>query len=121
MARVTVEDCVEKIPNRFELVLCAAQRVKEIMSGAPLTIPQDNDKRPVTALREIADGTVNKETLTESLVKEHQNYIKLDDIEEEVLQSLASEQDWLSQATSAAMGEEILEDGLTIEDLEKAE
>lgn len=121
MARITVEDCVKKIPNRFELVLCAAQRVKEILSGSPLTVPEDNDKRPVTALREIAAGTINKSDLTESLVKDHQNYIELDDSEEDVLQSLAAEQDWISKATGAIMDQEIEDDGLTIQDLENAD
>ena len=62
MARVTVEDCVVKIPNRFELVLLAAQRAREITSGAPLTLDRDDDKNPVVALREIADETVQLDT-----------------------------------------------------------
>ena len=71
MARVTVEDCVDKIPNRFDLVLLAAQRAREISGGAELTIERDRDKNPVVALREIADQTIKptelKETLTQSL------------------------------------------------------
>ena len=63
MARVTVEDCVDKIPNRFELVLLAARRARNIHSGAPLTLERDNDKNPVVALREIADETIELEVL----------------------------------------------------------
>ena len=63
MARVTVEDCVDKVPNRYELLMVAAQRAKDIASGAPLTVERDNDKNPVVALREIAAGHVSKDIL----------------------------------------------------------
>ena len=69
MARVTVEDCILNVPNRFELVLISAQRAKQIGSGNPLTIDRDNDKDPVVALREIADKTVSLEGLEEDLVQ----------------------------------------------------
>jgi DNA-directed RNA polymerase omega subunit len=69
MARVTVEDCILNIPNRFELVLIAAQRAKQIGSGNPLTIDRDNDKDPVVSLREIADKTVSLEQLEEDLIQ----------------------------------------------------
>ena len=69
MARVTVEDCIEKIPNRFDLVLAAAQRARDITTGNPLTIDRDNDKNPVVALREIADETIDPEKLRDDLVK----------------------------------------------------
>ncbi|MDE3059797.1 MAG: DNA-directed RNA polymerase subunit omega [Pseudomonadota bacterium] len=69
MARVTVEDCIIQVPNRFELVLLAAQRAKQITSGNPLTIERDNDKDSVVALREIADQTVSLEGLSETLVQ----------------------------------------------------
>lgn len=68
MARVTVEDCVEKVPNRFDLVLMAAQRAKNIAAGAALTVDRDNDKNAVVALREIAEGTINPDSLAENLV-----------------------------------------------------
>ena len=68
MARVTVEDCIEVIPNRFELVVAAAQRAKQISSGAPLTVDRDNDKDSVVALREIAEGSVHAEKLMEEIV-----------------------------------------------------
>jgi DNA-directed RNA polymerase subunit omega len=66
MARVTVEDCVDKVPNRFELVLLAAHRARELSSGSPLTIDRDNDKNPVVALREIAEETLTATQLRES-------------------------------------------------------
>ena len=69
MARVTVEDCIEKIPNRFDLVLAAAQRARDVSSGNPLTIDRDNDKNPVVALREIADETVDPDFLRDEIVK----------------------------------------------------
>ena len=85
MARVTVEDCVQKVPNRFELVLLAAQRAREISSGAPLTIDRDNDKDPVVALREIADGTITPEELRESRIRSMQRYVERDEPEEDEL------------------------------------
>jgi len=68
MARVTVEDCIEKVPNRFELVLLAAYRARQISQGAPLTVDRDNDKNSVVALREIAESTVNPDDLEEQLI-----------------------------------------------------
>jgi DNA-directed RNA polymerase subunit omega len=80
MARVTVEDCVDKIPNRFDLVLLAAQRARQISGGAELTIDRDRDKNPVVALREIADETVKPRLLEESLVGSLQR-VQIDDEE----------------------------------------
>ena len=74
MARVTVEDCIEKIPNRFDLVLAAAQRARDISSGNPLTIDRDNDKNPVVALREIADETVDPDFLRDEIIKGLQKF-----------------------------------------------
>jgi DNA-directed RNA polymerase subunit omega len=82
MARVTVEDCVVKVPNRFELVLLAAQRAREITSGAPLTLDRDDDKNPVVALREIADETVGLIQLKDSVVRGLQKHVEIDDPEE---------------------------------------
>src|SRR6516162_5548227 len=82
MARVTVEDCVIKVPNRFELVLLAAQRAREITSGAPLSIDRDDDKNPVVALREIADETVGLEHLRTSVVRGMQKHVEIDEPEE---------------------------------------
>ena len=81
MARVTVEDCVDKIPNRFDLVLLAAQRARQISGGAELTIDRDRDKNPVVALREIAEQTVKPEQLRESLVSNLQR-VQIDDEDE---------------------------------------
>ena len=82
MARVTVEDCVLKVPNRFELVLVAAQRAREITAGAPLTLDRDDDKNPVVALREIADETVGLEHLRGSVVRGMQKHVEIDEPEE---------------------------------------
>src|SRR5215469_9108481 len=82
MARVTVEDCVVKVPNRFELVLLAAQRAREITSGAPLSIDRDDDKNPVVALREIADETVGLDHLKTSVVRGMQKHVEIDEPEE---------------------------------------
>jgi DNA-directed RNA polymerase subunit omega len=79
MARVTVEDCVDKIPNRFDLVLAAAQRARQISSGAELTIDRDRDKNPVVALREIAEVTVRPDDLQEAIVAGMQRVIVADD------------------------------------------
>ncbi len=72
MARVTVEDCIEQVPNRFELILLAAQRSRMIREGSPLTVDRDNDKDPVVSLREIADKTVDLKVVKESLVADLQ-------------------------------------------------
>jgi DNA-directed RNA polymerase subunit omega len=82
MARVTVEDCVIKVPNRFELVLLAAQRAREITSGVPLSIDRDDDKNPVVALREIADETISLPHLKEAVVRGMQKHIETDEPEE---------------------------------------
>src|SRR6266571_168033 len=82
MARVTVEDCVVKVPNRFELVLLAAQRAREVTSGAPLTLDRDDDKNPVIALREIADETIQLTHLKDSLIRGMQKHIEMDEPEE---------------------------------------
>src|ERR1700747_3643888 len=82
MARVTVEDCVVKVPNRFELVLLAAQRAREITSGAPLSIDRDDDKNPVVALGEIAAETVALDHLKSSVVRGMQKHVEIDEPEE---------------------------------------
>ena len=83
MARVTVEDCVDKVPNRFELVMLAAHRAREISSGAPITVDRDNDKNPVVALREIADETQRADDLRERLIESNQSQIEVDEPEED--------------------------------------
>ena len=83
MARVTVEDCVLRVPNRFDLVMVAAQRSRDISAGAPLTLERDNDKNPVIALREIADDTVSIDELGEALIEGMQKHIEIEEPEEE--------------------------------------
>jgi DNA-directed RNA polymerase subunit omega len=81
MARVTVEDCVDKVENRFELVLLAGHRARMISNGSPLTVDRDNDKNPVVALREVADETVSPEVLTEELIHSLQKFVEVDEPE----------------------------------------
>lgn len=82
MARVTVEDCIERVENRFELVLMAAHRARLIANGQEITVERDNDKNPVVALREIGDGNISPEDLTEDLIHSMQNYVEVDEPEE---------------------------------------
>ena len=93
MARVTVEDCIDKIPNRYELLMVAAQRAKDLSAGAPLTAARDNDKNSVIALREIADETVSIEELQKSLVMGLQKYVEVEEPEEEELEIMAAEKE----------------------------
>jgi DNA-directed RNA polymerase subunit omega len=83
MARVTVEDCIDKVENRFDLVLLASHRARTISSGSPITIDRDNDKNPVVALREIADETIAPGDLREELVHSLQKYVEVDEPEPE--------------------------------------
>ena len=83
MARVTVEDCVDKVPNRFDLVMLAAHRARSISTGAELTIERDNDKNPVVALREIADEMLPPEDLREQAIEALQRQIEVDEPEED--------------------------------------
>ena len=85
MARVTVEDCVDKVPNRFELVMLAAHRAREISSGAPITIDRDNDKNPVVSLREIAEETQQADDLRERMIESYQTQIEVDEPEEDAM------------------------------------
>lgn len=91
MARVTVEDCVDKVANRFELVLIAAQRARDISAGATLTVDRDNDKNPVVALREIADSKVSTGDLANAVVQGLQKHVEVDEPEEDDFDSLSSE------------------------------
>ena len=88
MARVTVEDCVDKVPNRFELVMLAGHRAREIAKGAPLTVDRDNDKNPVVALREIAEETQSAEALRQRLIESHQTQIEVDEPEDDQMSLL---------------------------------
>ncbi len=129
MARVTVEDCVLKVPNRFELVLLAAQRAREVTSGAPLTLDRDDDKNPVIALREIADETIQLAHLKDSLIRGMQKHIEMDEPEEtpDLEQTLFG----VADPTGSVIGEdeideeaiedELDEDMLAIEDEDEVE
>jgi len=121
MARVTVEDCVEKVPNRFELVLLAAQRARKIGAGAALLVERDNDKNPVVSLREIADEKVIPTELREELVRNHQRVIEMDD-HADVIDKVDNEEEWNAiAAQSAAEGMEEFADIDDEEDDEEAE
>jgi DNA-directed RNA polymerase subunit omega len=85
MARVTVEDCIDKVDNRFDLVLLASHRGRMISSGAAITVERDNDKNPVVALREIADTTISPEDLREDLIHSLQKYVEVDEPEPEAV------------------------------------
>ena len=94
MARVTVEDCVDKVPNRFELVMLAAHRAREVSAGAPITVNRDNDKNPVVSLREIAEETQQADDLRERMIEANQTQIEVDEPEEDSMSLLmGAEQD----------------------------
>jgi DNA-directed RNA polymerase subunit omega len=102
MARVTVEDCVLQVPNRFELVLLAAQRARDIAAGAALTVDRDNDKGPVVALREIADVTVPLDNLQQLVIKGMQKHVEIDEPEEDHDVEIGAPTNWA--ADMAPMG-----------------
>ncbi|MEW9918422.1 DNA-directed RNA polymerase subunit omega [Marimonas sp. MJW-29] len=106
MARVTVEDCVDKVPNRFELVMLAAHRAREISAGSPVTVDRDNDKNPVVSLREIAEETQAADDLRERLIESNQSQIEVDEPEEDAMALLmGAEQD---KPEEDSMSEEML-------------
>lgn len=117
MARVTVEDCVEIVPNRFELVLYAARRAREISSGSAITVSKDNDKNPVIALREIADQTVSAEALRDNAIRSMQRIVFRDetdeDLENEFLDALSN--------TVINMDEDDDEDDVVASQIQQAE
>ena len=87
MARVTVEDCIEKVENRFDLVLIAASRARQIMAGAEITVPEDRDKNSVIALREIAEETVTADILRDNVIQTMQRYVEVDEPEEDDMEA----------------------------------
>jgi DNA-directed RNA polymerase subunit omega len=127
MARVTVEDCVLQVPNRFELVLLAGQRAREIAAGGSLTVERDNDKNPVVALREIADQTIQLDVLHNALIKGMQKHVEIDEPEED--REFAPEGAWPADLAPAGLGapegevageEELEEEGLFVAEDEAA-
>ncbi|EKV31444.1 DNA-directed RNA polymerase omega subunit [Caenispirillum salinarum AK4] len=115
MARVTVEDCVDKVSNRFELVLVAAQRSRDVSAGAPLTVDRDNDKNPVVALREIAEETVAVPDLREGVINGLQRHVDEDELEEEAFEQLEGRQ-LSSELGDASPAEEVDADALTTQE-----
>jgi DNA-directed RNA polymerase subunit omega len=115
MARVTVEDCVLKVPNRFELVMVAAQRARNLGAGATLTVDRDDDKNPVIALREIAEGTVDLEEMENSLIRGLQKVVETDEPESDELDALGMQQQISLAADEIALADEVGEDQLHIE------
>ena len=87
MARVTVEDCIEKVQNRFDLVLIAASRARQILAGAEITVPEDRDKNSVIALREIAEETVTADILRDNVIQTMQRYVEVDEPEEDDMEA----------------------------------
>ncbi|MBT4769455.1 MAG: DNA-directed RNA polymerase subunit omega [Rhodospirillaceae bacterium] len=124
MARVTIEDCIVKIPNRFDLVMRASRRARDISSGSELTLERDRDKNPVVALREIAEGTIDLDELQENIVLGLQRLVAYDDTEDEIVElgvmpdAAAGEGEDSAAAGEGeelpAVEEEIAEDLLTI-------
>ena len=120
MARVTVEDCVERVPNRFQLVMLAAQRARELSVGAEITVDRDNDKNPVVALREIAEKTVDTGELEEELIRSMQRHADRDDPEEEAAELLAMEEELSATADAEVAGEAAPEAEAMFEDAAEA-
>lgn len=101
MARVTVEDCIKQIPNRFDLVMAAAQRVRNVNGGAALSIDRGDDKLPVTVLREIGAGTIDLDDIQEHLIKGHQRVIELPESEDDIVEMMDGEHTWINTAIDA--------------------
>lgn len=119
MARVTVEDCVLRVPNRFELVMLAAHRARDVAAGAPLTVDRDNDKNPVVALREIADEAVGVDQLKEALIKGMQKMVEIDEPAEEEMDAMAAQQLVAAGGELAAVtADDEEDDELVADDLE---
>jgi DNA-directed RNA polymerase subunit omega len=116
MARVTVEDCIDKVPNRFELVLLAAHRARMVSKGAQITVERDNDKNPVVALREIADESIDPDDLGEDLVHSMQKQVEIDEPESSEVPLISASDDLpVMVETPEETGEEY--DRMTEEDL----
>ena len=113
MARVTVEDCIDKVDNRFELVLLASHRARLISSGSPLTIDRDRDKNPVVALREIAEQTIAPDDLKEQLIHSMQKYVEVDEPEAEAVPMLGN----TAAATGSDNDADVQFDRMSEEDL----
>ena len=113
MARVTVEDCIRKVPSRFELVVLASRRARQIAAGAPIAVERDNDKNPVVALREIADEAVNVDDIREALIASYRQYAQAEPHEEELEDLLERE---LASALLLSEGREDFSNDIEKED-----
>ena len=116
MARVTVEDCIDKVENRFELVLLAGHRARQISQGAPITVDRDNDKNPVVALREIADESLSPVDLKEDLIHSLQKHVEVDEPEAEAV-DLIDKPAAADAGTQAEEDEPVAFDRMSEEDL----
>lgn len=117
MARVTVEDCVEKVPNRFELVMVASQRSREISSGGEPRVARDNDKNPVVALREIADNKAIPSDLYEAIIQGLQKHVEVDEPEEDGFDAMAANPEFA--AIAGQVGEQIVAGtGMSVEEID---
>lgn len=109
MARVTVEDCILNVPNRFELVLLSAKRAREISAGSPLTVIRDNDKNPVIALREISENSVDIGALRENLIKNFQRHIFVEnhesELDDETQESIDALSEWDEEISAISINE----------------
>ena len=112
MARVTVEDCIDKVENRFDLVLLASHRARMISSGSQITIDRDNDKNPVVALREIADETISPGDLKEELVHSIQKYVEVDEPEPEAMPLIGAPGAGVDADDTEVVGERMTEEEL---------
>src|SRR6476620_11371056 len=116
MARVTVEDCIDKVENRFDLVLLASHRARLVSSGAPITVERDNDKNPVVALREIADETIVPEDLREEFIHSMQKHVEVDEPEATEVPLIQQSGD-MSVVNDAADEDNVEMEQMTEEDL----
>ena len=115
MARVTVEDCVTKVPNRFDLVMLAAQRARNLGAGVPLSLDRDNDRNPVVALREIAEGTISISELENNLIRGLQKFVEMDEPEEDDMDLLAIQREIDAEQGEPEPSSEIKADVLHVE------
>lgn len=117
MARVTVEDCVDKVENRFELVLLASHRARQISQGGQITVDRDNDKNPVVALREIAEETLSPDDLKEDLIHSLQRHVEIDEPEVAPIAGLLVDGDGMMDSLDEGAGEVVTFDSMTEEEL----
>lgn len=117
MARVTVEDCIEKVENRFDLVLLASHRARQISQGASITVDRDNDKNPVVALREIADGTLSPGDLKEDLIHSLQKHVEVDEPEAPAAPQIAAQAEDQPEADRPEPDDQVSFDRMSEEEL----